>query len=259
MKSAAKLFIFFAFIGLVLSSCRVFNPSVMIRTKRNYPYTMGEDSLPSEYIIQKGDLLNIRLFSNEGFRIVDIGMLENQTNQQVGRQNQDFISYRVESDSAINLPIIGRTDIAGMDLKEAELMLEDKYRSYYNDPYVVLNALNRRVVVFPGEGGAAKVVQIQNEYTTVIEALALAGGISSGGKAHRIKVVRGDMNNPEIYNLDLSTVEGLDEANMYYVKSNDIIYVEPSYFVGSTILTTTTQILGFITSSLLTYLLINQL
>ena len=103
------------------------------------------------------------------------------------------------------------------------------------------------------------VVRIQNEYTTVIEALAMAGGISDRGKAHKIKVLRGNLNNPEVYKLDLSTVEGMKEANLIYVRANDIIYVEPSYFAGKQILQTTSSILGLVTSLIVTYVLVLNL
>lgn len=260
MRNFKSLLILFILSGMMLSSCRIFNPSVMLRTKRNHVYAMPTDSVPSEYIIQPGDLLSFRLFSNEGFRIVDIGMLEGgNANQQASQQAQNLIAYRVEADSVVNMPIVGRTALAGMDLKQAEIFLEEKYRNYYNDPYVVITANNRRIIIFPGEGGAAQVVPIQNEYTTVIEALAMAGGISRGGKAHRIKIIRGGLNNPEYYFLDLSTVKGLNEAKHYYLKANDIVYVEPSYFVGSQVIGTASQILGIVSSSILTYFLILQL
>jgi polysaccharide export outer membrane protein len=159
----------------------------------------------------------------------------------------------------VNLPIIGRVKIAGMNLVVAEEFLEEKYSNYYNDPFVVLEVRNRRIVVFPGQGGDARVIDITNEYVTIIEALAMAGGLSEGGKAHRIKVLRGSLDNPTIYKLDLSTTQGLAEANMYYVKANDIIYVEPSYFAGRQILQTTSQVLSLVSSSILTYFLILQL
>lgn len=260
MKRLVGLFSVFLVTLILLSSCRVFNPSVMLRSKHSYPYTNKFDTLPTEYIIQQGDLLTFQLFPNEGFKIIDVNMLEgNAGGGMMQMQNRNGINYRIEADSTINLPIIGRTKLAGLDLKEAELFLEDKYKNYYNDPFVLINATNRRVIVFPGQGGAAQVVNIQNEYTTVIEALALVGGISQGGRSRHIKIIRGDLNNPEIYKLDLSTTEGLEEAKVLYVKANDIIYVEPSYFIGNQIMTTTSQVLGFITSTILSYFLITDI
>lgn len=248
-RSSLQTALAFVLLAGLLSSCRIFNPSVMLRTKRDYPYVAGQDTVPSDYIIQKGDLVNFRLFSNQGFKIIDLSTID-EGRSQLGSNSQNTLNYLIEADSSINLPIISRVKIAGMNLKEAELYLEDKYSNYYNDPFVRLEVNNRRITVFPGTGGTARVIPITNEYVTIIEALALAGGITEGGKAHKIKVVRGSLNDPVIYRLDLSTPEGLDEANLYYVKANDIIYVEPSYFAGRQVLNTTGQFLGVITSAM---------
>lgn len=256
-KRATKLLT----IGLLLvsiSSCRLFDPTVMIKSKRDYPYATQGDTVPRDYIIQPGDIINFRLFSNQGFKIIDLTSLDDGSRMTNNLNQGNMFVYLVEADSSLNLPIVGRTKIAGLNLKEAELFLEDKYANYYNDPFVMLRVNNRRVVVFPGAGGAARVVPLENEYTTVIEALALAGGISERGKAHKIKIVRGSLNNPEIYWLDLSSAEGLKAASVQYVRANDIIYVEPSYFAGRQILQTTSQVLGVVSSLILTYFLIMQ-
>lgn len=246
-------------IGLLASGCRIFNPSVMLRAKKDFPYTAGSDTAAEDYIIQSGDILAFRLYSNQGFKIIDLTSIEEANRIQANQNARNTFTYLVEPDSSVNLPIIGRVGIAGMNLVEAETFLEEKYSNYYNDPFVVLEVRNRRVIVFPGQGGAARVVEITNEYVTIIEALAMAGGISEGGKAHRIKVIRGSLDDPTIYKLDLSTTAGLAEANMYYVKANDIIYVEPSYFAGRQIIQTTSQLVGLISSTILAYFLILQL
>ena len=143
-------------------------------------------------------------------------------------------------------------------MKEAELYLEDRYSDYYNDPFIALQVLNRRITVFPGSGGSAKVVTINNEYINIVEALALAGGITDGGKAHRVKVFRGNLKDPLVYDIDMSTAEGLADANMIYIRSKDIIYVEPSYFVAKKLLSTTGQILALITNSIATYIVVTN-
>lgn len=242
----------------ILSSCRVFNPSVMLRTKKHYPYAVAQDSVPNQYVIQKGDILTFRLYSNQGFKIIDLSTMDegNRSAQQVNVQN--VFPYLVDKDSMVNLPILGRVNLAGLNVIEAEEFLEEKYRDYYNEPFILLQVQNRRITVFPGQGGDAKVIPITNDYITIVEALALAGGISTGGKAHKIKVVRGKLNDPEVFEVDLSTAEGLAAANMHYVRANDIIYVQPSYFVGKQLVTTSAQVLALITNSITTYLILNN-
>ena len=107
-------------------------------------------------------------------------------------------------------------------------------------------------MVFPGTGGLGRVINIENENTTLIEALALAGGISQTGKARKIKLIRGDTRNPQVMLIDLSTVEGLKQSNLM-LQANDIIYVEPAPRVSQEVLAQITPIVGIITSLLLIY------
>jgi len=71
-------------------------------------------------------------------------------------------------------------------------------------------------------------------------------------------VFRGNLKDPLIYDIDLSSPEGLAEANMIFIRSMDIIYVEPSYFVAIKLLTTTGQLLALITNSIATYIVVTN-
>ena len=130
-----------------------------------------------------------------------------------------------------------------MTIRQAEESLEKAYADYFNDPFVKIRVINNRVIVFPGgEGGIAKVVKLENSNTTLFEALAEAGGIING-RADKIKLIRGDLKNPDVYLIDLSTVDGMKQADLI-LQANDIIYVEPrlrlSYFV-------TTELMPYLT------------
>lgn len=257
-----KLFTRTLFVAMALfyfTGCKYLNPSVMLKTKKNYPYAAGNDTVQSRYIMQKGDIITFRLYSNQGFKIVDLTTTDDVSRNTIGSSTQNVFTYIIEPDSMVNLPIIGRVQIGGLDLKQCELMLEDKYSNYYNDPFVMVQLRNRRMTVFPGTGGTAKVIALENEHTSVIEALALSGGITGGGKAWKVKLMRGSFSNPQVYKIDLSTPEGMAEAKMFYVRANDILYVQPSYFAGRQILSTTAQVLSLVTSSIGTTLLVLSL
>ncbi|GAB4380028.1 MAG: polysaccharide biosynthesis/export family protein [Salibacteraceae bacterium] len=256
-----KRWIGIASIAAVLLSaegCRIFNPSIMLRTPRDYPYAQGVDTIAQNYVLQPGDLITFQLFSNEGFRIIVIATIDERGGNLQMFNQQNLFQYLIEPDSNVNLPIVGRVNIAGMNLKDAELYLEDKYANYYNEPFVRLRVVNRRVVVFPGGGGRAQVINITNESTSLIEALAMAGGLDDGARAHRVKVIRPPYSDPQVFDINLSTLEGFKEAKVYYVRANDIIYVQPSYFAGKQIISTTTQVLGLISSIVLTLVLVQN-
>jgi polysaccharide export outer membrane protein len=170
-----------------------------------------------------------------------------------GSANNSYASqFLVEPDGLVKLPIIGKTKVAGLTVREAEKMLEQQYATFYNKPFVLLKVSNRRVLVFPGTGGAGKVVNLDNENTTLIEALALAGGITNTGKAKKIKLIRGDLRNPKVMLINLATVEGVKQSNLL-LQANDIIYVEPIPRYSQEVFTQITPIVGIITSLALIY------
>ncbi len=218
MKFKHSWLLFFLLLGL--SSCRIFNPSRMLLSPDDYPYAQRPTTRELEFKIAVGDELNLQLFSNDGFKLIDI------TQATASTQAPTKISYKVEFDGTAKLPILGRLNLVGLTIRQAELLLEEKYSTFYIKPFILLNVLNRRVYLFPGADGAAKVISLTDDNLTLVQAIAQAGGISSNGKAFRVKLIRGDQRNPQVFLFDLSTLEGFKNADIL-LQSNDIIYVEP--------------------------------
>ena len=219
MKKLLLLFI----AVLSLSSCRILRPSLMLKTPKDYVFDQLNDTMTREdYRISRTDAVSLRILSNEGFKLVDFSSNGSAPNV----SSNSAIETLVEQDGTIKVPLIGRVKVEGLTAREAEQTLETKFSEFYVGPYVILRVTNKRVSVFPGAGGAGKVIPITNLNTTVLEALAYAGGITEDGKAYRIKLVRAAKPKPHVYLIDLSTIEGLESGNTV-VQANDVIYVEP--------------------------------
>tara|TARA_R110002072_G_scaffold83655_4_gene189753 strand:+ start:1208 stop:1972 length:765 start_codon:yes stop_codon:yes gene_type:complete len=239
-----------------LASCKPLNPSIMFRTPKDYKYTPQQKDTIPEYVIAPNDIISFRLFSNNGIKLVDIS--ESNNNAQQFQQLSRGLSYLVEYDGKVNLPIIDRVDIQGKTLREAELYLEELYNKDINDAFILLNVDNRRVTVFTGDGGSGTVITLENNNVKLLEAIALAGGISNNGRAARVKLIRGDLSNPEVFKIDLSTIEGLEQANII-LQANDIIYVEPLGITTRQVLSEISPIFGFLTTAITLFLIIDRL
>ena len=86
-----------------------------------------------------------------------------------------------------------------------------------------ISVTNRRVIVFPGNGSDAKVLYLSNNNVTLIEAIALAGGIAERGRASRVKLLRKtEKGKREIYKIDLSKVDDQFQYTDIFVQANDI-------------------------------------
>src|SRR5688572_754950 len=125
----------------------------------------------------------------------------------------------------------------------------------YVEPFVTLRITNKRVIVFPGNGGGAKVLPLSNNNTTVLEAIAGAGGIMEDGKAYKVKLIR---ENPDptkkalVYLMDLSRIEGVGVGRSI-VQAGDIIYVEPRYKPLATFSREIAPVVTLLTSVLILY------
>lgn len=232
------------------TSCQILNPERMLRTPSGFQFAEFPDvPVVDEYRLAPSDELFFRLYTNDGERLID--PITPVSQQMRGDQN-----YLVELDGTVKLPVLGRVKLSGMTLKEAEKFLETEFSVFYNRPFVRMRVTNHRVTVFPGgRGGTSRVVYLENTQTNLFEALAMAGGVADG-RVSRVKLIRGDLRNPQIYLIDLSTIEGVRDADMI-LQANDIIYVEPRERVPQRVLENVTPYLSLVSTALLIYSLFN--
>lgn len=220
-KLATSLAFSILFVG-----CTV-NQDLMFRSGADYAYEKLNETTNEAYRLAPNDRLQLQLFSNRGQRLMAMtaGSVEENRGDNLFQQQRAMFTYRVELDGTVELPEVGAVKLAGLTLDEAEQTIEAAYESEYVDPYALLQVVNNRVLVFPGEAGQATVITLQNQNTTVIEALAQAGGIRQRGRSKQIKLIRQRGDENLVYHMDLSTVEGLKDARII-VQANDIIYVD---------------------------------
>ena len=249
-----QLFILIISLSL-LSSCKVFKSNLMLKTPDNFVYDKLSDSVSnSDYRVSPNDLIQFKILSNNGFKLIDL-TTNTSVNNIIGS-----IDLTVESNGEIKMPSIGRVNVSGLTIRELESFLEEKYSKLYQDPYVTAKVNNKRVIIFPGNGGQAKVNSLSNNNTSIMEAIATAGGILEDGKAYKIKLIR---NNPDrnkkpfVYLMDLSTINGLTLANSK-VQANDIIYVEPRFRIINVISKEITPLVTLITTGLIFFQLFRK-
>ncbi len=235
----------------------------MLAADKDFPFdTLSTDSASTytrEYRLTANDIIDFRLFANDGFKLIDIGSLSSTSPAGANLVRQGF-EYQLDYEGVTRLPIIGAVSLKGMTIREAEVHLEQRYSEYYVKPFAIIRVVNRRVIVFPGEPGAARVITITNNNTTLVEALAQAGGISDNGKAHKIRLIRqtADPGKPKIYKIDLSNMRNIAQANIV-VQSNDIIYVEPRRQIANRALREVTPIISLASSLFTLYVIIARL
>ena len=241
-------------ICLILGSCKAYKQDILFQLDENFTkedLSRATDQAESNYTLNPNDVLLLDVFTNKGERLIDPNFELTQGNiGNQARQQRDLFKYIVQADGTAQFPVVGQFNVAGMTLNEAELKIAEAFGTIYKDPFVKLRIDNRRVIVLGAPGG--QVVPLATENISIVEVLALAGGVNLGAKAQDIKLIRGEA----VYEIDLSTISGLKETSLN-VEPGDVIYVEPFRRPWRQSLTDVSPVLN-LTSTLLALILVIQ-
>lgn len=213
---------------IALSSCKVYQQNVLFKTENsvNEAAFYREVALAEQnYRIEPYDIIKLEVFTNYGEMLIDPNMELLREGGGGGMMRNMFSrEFRVDSEGTAFLPMIGPTELKGKTLYQADSFLMNKYNDIYRDAFVRLQLINKRVVVLGAIGG--QVIPLPNDGISLIEVLAMAGGLDNTAKGHNIRIIRGDLSDPQVQLIDLTTIDGLRKANLN-IEAGDIIYVEP--------------------------------
>ena len=238
-------------IGLMfsLAHCGI-NSNLMFKVPKGE--SASADSIPlapkEDYRISVDDKISFTLSTNNGKKIVEgiSGVGDAKGGIASGQE------YLVRKTGSAELPVIGEILVEGLTIAQCEDSLEKRFAEQYQEPFVQVKVTNQRVIVFPGNGSDAKVVPLLNNNTTLMEAIAQAGGITERGKARSIKLMRREGDERKVYTIDLSTIEGLKYADII-VQGNDYIYIEPNAELTKGVLKEVAPIISIFSSALVIF------
>jgi polysaccharide biosynthesis/export protein len=212
----------FGTVLLLLSSCNVYKQHIMLNT--TLPNQAQVKEVTDAYLLKPFDVVEIKVYAHNGELIVDPDFSLRKDLGMGGGLEIAQPLYTVDAQGFLTLPMIDSVKVSELNCIEAEALLNTHYDKYYQNAFVKIKVANRRVVVLSTP--LSTVVPLNNENMHLLEVLALSGVLNQDFKASKIRLVRGDLQNPEVQVIDLSTIEGMSKANLQ-VLPNDIIYVEP--------------------------------
>lgn len=262
-KTIKKLYLYpisVFILALAMSSCKVYKQNIILQTDsdiKSENFKEEISKIESSYKIQAGDKLHIEVYTNKGERVIDPNLeLSSMTSSGGGGRLTPDKEFEVFPNGHAILPLLGETKIAGYSISGLQIALKEAYSEIYIQPYVRVRPLNRRVVVLGALGG--QVIPLENEKMTVLEVLALAGGLNRDSRGTNIRLIRGPLNEASVQVIDLSSVEGMQKASLD-VLPNDIIYVEPIRRVFTESVRDIAPIIGVVTNVVTLFIVIENI
>lgn len=224
-------FLFFSLLSLLLlASCTSYKKVPYMQNSSEWA-AMEQAIAVHEPRIMPGDLLNI-LVTNPDNPMTSMSynlVSPSDASRNSSLQTQPTLhDYLVDADGCVTIPNIGKVQVAGKTISEAEQLVFEKAKSgFASTPVVVVRFVNFKISVL-GEVTAPGTFTIKNGKVTLLEALALARDLTIYGQRENVKIVRESADGKRtIAEVDLNDVSLL-ASPYYYLQQNDVVYVTPN-------------------------------
>jgi len=183
----------------------------------------------TEPVIQTDDILSVTIqtldpttaaVANQAVAVQAVGA---SSASNVG--NQVISGFLVDKDGYIQMALLGKIKVKGLTTYQAREQITDLAAQYYKDPTVQVRFANFKITVL-GEVTRPATYTVPNEKVTVLDALGLAGDLTIYGKRENVLLVRDQGKEKELVRLNLNNSK-VFQSPYFYLRQNDVIYVEP--------------------------------
>jgi polysaccharide export outer membrane protein len=185
-----------------------------------------------ERVIETGDRLNISIGAKDkeaaNYFIKAGGVSpegpENMTRGSANMGNE--VGYLVDDFGYIEFPIIGKVKATGLTAKQLKENLTKQVEPYLKEPLVDINFVTFRITLL-GEVRSPGSFTLPAQRTTLFEALAAAGDLPRSAKRYDVHLYRDYNGQRKITKFDLRKKDVLNNPELFYLKHNDVLYVQP--------------------------------
>ena len=228
---ANKSFIYLNLSFLILFA--LFTQSSCVMTKKTVYFSDLPDSIKlaslstaqyAEPRIKIDDILQISIQTLDPQNSAVINQL-NSSPAMLTAQTQ-INGYLVDKEGFVELPMIGKLKLIGLSTYEARELVREKASFYFKNPTVQVRFANFKVTVI-GEVSKPSTYILQNEKVSLLDVIGLAGDLTIHGKRENVLLIRDEDGTKKLARLDLNSSD-LFKSPYYYLRQNDVIYVEPS-------------------------------
>lgn len=228
-----KILLLITSLSIILGSCAT------SKDKKSFSYfnNLPKDSIyvvkdafseEADQKLKPGDVISIRVSTLDQATNVlfNEGVFTTATNATGGNGVLQTDGYKLDSKGNVQLPLIGKLNLQGKTLEEAQGIITQKISTQAKNPIVSLKLLNAQVMVM-GEVGRPGPISITDRKTSVLEAIGRAGEVTNTGKKDEVLVIRTNNGMKEHVFLNLNDIAVIGSP-YYYLRQDDMVIVYPT-------------------------------
>lgn len=216
-----------ASLAFILSGCST--PTKVVYLQDIQPEVVVALQETKKITLQPGDKLTIAVYSRdrELSQMFNLGSSYGTSSTNTSNDRNSF--YTINDEGNIDMPILGPIHVEGLTRLEVADLIKFKLLAgkLVRDPTVTVEYAAMSYFVL-GEVASPGRKDIDRDRITLLEALSQAGDLTIQGRRDNILVLRTEDGRQTPYRVDITQTGSLYASPVYYLKQNDMIYVEPN-------------------------------
>ena len=227
MNKLLKLGIIAALFAVVFASCIPQRKMLYLKEAQ-----MAAENLSKEYVNDRS--IDYKLQPGDNLYIHVINTIDERSAASINGDVRGYLSSdaniylqttTVDEDGCVEMPLVGKILIKNLTVDEAKDKLQKAINTYVNGSMLVVKLASFNLTLL-GEVARPGMYKVYQSQINLFEAVAMAGNMTNFAKRKAVRIVRQTDNGSEIITVDMGKADILSSP-YYYLKPNDIVYVEP--------------------------------
>ncbi len=228
LLKSLRLIVWISLVSLVFSSCVPQKKMLYMQVEE------GADSMTEfknekkiEYLVQPGDNLYIKVVTlDERTTLLLNPYLSGNGSYANGGDASIYLSsYNVNEAGYVDFPMVGNVLVKNINLDQIKEKLQIKLSDYLIEFVVIVKLVNFNITML-GEVKAPGQYKIYQDNINIFEAVSMARDLTDFANRHKVAIIRQTKTGSEVVYIDM-TDQTLLLSEYYYLRPNDILYVQP--------------------------------
>ena len=227
MNKLLKIGLIAALLAVVFASCVPQKKMLYLKNAE-----MAAENISKEYVNER--TVDYRLQPGDNLYIHVVNTIDERSAASINGDVRGYLSSdaniylqttTIDKEGCVEMPLVGRILVKNLTVDEAKNKLQAAINTYINGSMLVVKLASFNLTLL-GEVSRPGMYKVYQSQINLFEAMALAGNMTNFSKKSEVKIIRQTDHGSEIVTVDMGQADILSSP-YYYLKPNDIIYVEP--------------------------------
>ena len=227
MNKLLKIGLITALLAVVFASCVPQKKMLYLKNAE-----MAAENISREYVNDR--TIDYKLQPGDNLYIHVVNTIDERSAASINGDVRGYLSSdaniylqttTIDKEGCVEMPLVGKVEVKNLTVDEAKNKLQTAINTYINGSMLVVKLASFNVTLL-GEVSRPGMYKVYQSQINLFEAMSLAGNMTNFAKKSEVKIIRQTDNGSEIVTVDMGQADILSSP-YYYLKPNDIVYVEP--------------------------------